>query len=211
VLCACFAGALNSIREIVKERPIYSRERSAGLSPGAYLGSKLIVLGFLSAFQGVLLVLVGLAGKSFALKGSVLPVPLAEIALATALVAVSSMAIGLLFSCIVSTTERAMPLVFVLVMIQVITTGGVIAVHGKVGLEQLAWLTPSRWGFAANASTVNLNVIGATGGPPSPDPAWSHTASTWITDMVAMVALFVGYSCITWWRLVKLGPLKRGQ
>ena len=34
VICACFAGAANAVRELVKERPIYSRERAAGLSAG---------------------------------------------------------------------------------------------------------------------------------------------------------------------------------
>ncbi|HUZ53615.1 MAG TPA: FHA domain-containing protein [Streptosporangiaceae bacterium] len=208
-LCACFAGALNSIREIVKERPIYARERGTGLSAGAYLASKVIVLGVISAFQAILLVAIGLIGKTFGPKGSVLPIPIAEIAIAIALIAVVSMVIGLFTSSAVSTTERAMPLVFLLVMVQVITTGSFIQVHGKPGLEQLAWLTPSRWGFAAGASTVDLNKI-----TPVPvatqDPIWQHTAHVWLMDIGAMVALLIFYSLLTWWRLLKLGPLKRG-
>ncbi|MGN6679139.1 MAG: FHA domain-containing protein, partial [Streptosporangiaceae bacterium] len=91
VLCACFSGALNAIREIVKERPIYARERGTGLSAGAYLASKVIVLGVISAFQAILLVAIGLAGKNFPPKGSVLPIPLLEVAIAIAAVAVVSM------------------------------------------------------------------------------------------------------------------------
>ena len=133
--------------------------------------------------------------------------------LSVALVSIASMAIGLLVSSAVSTAERAMPLVFLLVMVQVVTTGGIFAIHGKVGFEEIAWLTPSRWGFAANAATVNLNVIGGytAAHPPNPDPYWDHTAKAWVIDMAAMAALFVFYSGITWWRLNKLGPLKRGQ
>ena len=208
-LCACFAGALNSIREIVKERPIYARERGTGLSAGAYLASKVIVLGVISAIQAILLVAIGLVGKTFGPKGSALPIPILEIAIAIALIAVVSMVIGLFTSSAVSTAERAMPLVFLLVMIQVITTGSFIRVHGKPGLEQLAWLTPSRWGFAAGASTVNLNKITPLQGP-AQDPLWQHTAHTWYLDIGAMIALLVFYSLITWWRLLKLGPLKRG-
>ena len=52
-ICACLAGATNSVRELVKERPIYERERAAGLSSGAYLWSKLIVLGVITAVQAV--------------------------------------------------------------------------------------------------------------------------------------------------------------
>ena len=209
VLCACFAGALNAIREIVKERAIYARERSAGLSAGAYLMSKLIVLGVICALQAILLVAIGLIGKTFGPKGSVLSTPIIEIALATALIAVVSMAMGLLTSSAVSTTERAMPLVFLIVVVQVVTTGSFIAVHGKPGLEQIAWFTPSRWGYAASASSIDLNAI--TPLPKaSQDPLWQHTAHTWLIDIGAMVVLLFFYSALTWWRLLKLGPLKRG-
>src|SRR5205085_6013429 len=34
---ACFAGAANSVRELIKERVIYARERATGLSRSAYL------------------------------------------------------------------------------------------------------------------------------------------------------------------------------
>jgi ABC-type multidrug transport system ATPase subunit len=208
VLCACFSGALNAIREIVKERPIYARERGTGLSAGAYLVSKVIVLGAISAFQAILLVAIGLAGKKFGPSGSVLPMALLEIAIAIALVAVVSMVIGLFVSSMVSTAERAMPLVFLLVMIQVVTTGGIFAIHGTAGLEQVAWFTPSRWGFAASASSVDLNAISPQGS--TPDPLWNHTANAWLLDIGAMVVLLLFYSALTWWRLLKLGPLKRG-
>ena len=54
--------------------------------------------------------------------------------LAIAAVAVVSMVIGLFTSSMVSTAERAMPLVFLLVMIQVVTTGGIFAIHGTACL-----------------------------------------------------------------------------
>jgi hypothetical protein len=56
---ACLTGVANAVRELVKERPIYTRERAAGLSAGAYLWSKLVVLGLISAVQAVVLVLIG--------------------------------------------------------------------------------------------------------------------------------------------------------
>jgi ABC transport system ATP-binding/permease protein len=210
ILGGCFAGAINAIREIVKERPIFSRERAAGLSAGAYVCSKLIVLGVISAFQAILLVLIGLFGTTFPLTGALLPVPLVEIMIAVALVAIASMAIGLLVSSAVSTSERAMPLVFLLVMIQVVTTGAIFTIHGTPVIEQIAWLTPSRWGFAAIAATTNLNVVGGYVTSNTADPTWNHSAHTWIIDVVAVVALFGFYSGLAWWRVNKLGPLKRG-
>jgi hypothetical protein len=59
-------------------------------------------------------------------------------------------------------------------MFQVILTGGIFPVAGKAGLEQIAWLSPSRWGFAAVASTVNLNVIQQ---PPGVKPAGAKTTA----------------------------------
>jgi len=161
------------------------------------------------ALQAILLVAIGLVGKTFGPKGSVLSTPIIEIALATALIAVVSMAMGLLTSSAVSTTERAMPLVFLIVVVQVVTTGSFIAVHGKPGLEQIAWFTPSRWGYAASASSIDLNAI--TPLPKaSQDPLWQHAAHTWLIDIGAMIVLLFFYSALTWWRLLKLGPLKRG-
>ena len=63
VMSACLIGVANAVRELVKERAIYTRERAAGLSPAAYLASKLVVLGVISAVQSVVLVAIGLAGR----------------------------------------------------------------------------------------------------------------------------------------------------
>ena len=160
VMSACFTGAFLSVGEIVKERNIYARERAAGLSVGVYLWSKLLVLGFISALQAMLLVLLGLAGRPMPATGAFLKsAPLAEILIATGFLALASMALGLLFSAMTNSPEKTMPLLLVAVVVQIILSGGVFTVNGKVGAEQLAWLAPSRWGFAATAATANYNVI----------------------------------------------------
>ena len=69
------------------------------------------------------------------------------------------MCLGLLVSALVSTSEKAMPFLVLLTMIQVILSGGVISLAGKAGLSQLAWISPSRWGYGALAATANLNGI----------------------------------------------------
>jgi len=56
VLGATYLGAGNAVREIVKERAILARERAAGLSSGAYLISKALVLGVLTIVQSIVLV-----------------------------------------------------------------------------------------------------------------------------------------------------------
>jgi ABC-type multidrug transport system ATPase subunit len=160
VISACFAGAANSVRELVKERPIYSRERAAGLSAGAYLVSKLVILGLISGLQAAVVVFIGLVGRPLPPTGSLLThLPLVEFLLAIGVLAITSMTLGLLISALVDTSEKTMPLLIVAVIFQVIMTGGIFALNGKAGLDQLSWLAPSRWGFAATASTSNLNVI----------------------------------------------------
>ena len=47
-LIAVLGGAAGSVRELIKERAMYIRERTAGLSAGAYLLSKIAVLGLIS-------------------------------------------------------------------------------------------------------------------------------------------------------------------
>jgi ABC transport system ATP-binding/permease protein len=207
---ACFTGALNSIREIVKERPIYTRERAAGLSSGAYLWSKLLVLGVLSGLQAVLMTAVGLFGRKMPPTGSFLThAPELEIVLAMAFLAVTSMTLGLLISSTVKASEQSLPLLFVSVMAQVVFTGGVIAIAGQPGLEQLSWISPSRWGFGAVASTTNLAVIT----PPAPgavkDQLWAHTPHAWLFDMGMMVVLAVVFTFITWRRLRGSSPARR--
>ncbi len=209
VLCACFAGAFNAVRELVKERAIYTRERAAGLSAGAYLSSKLVVLGIISAIQAVLLMLIGLSGRPLPAHGAVLTsAPLAELMLAVGVLAIASMALGLLISASVNTSEKAMPLLLVAVVVEIIFTGTVFALNGKAGLEQVAWLSPSRWGFAAPASTADLTHI-MPPLPGKPDPLWLHNAHTWLKDMAAMAALAVVFILLTWWRLVRLSPGRR--
>jgi len=210
VLSACLIGIANAVRELVKERPIYTRERAAGLSPGAYLASKLIVLGVISAVQAVILVTIGLAGRPLPKHGVFLSsAPLVELMLAMALLAIASVTIGLLISAVVNTSDKTMPLLVVSVLLEAVLSGGIIYLNNTPGLKQLAYLSPSRWGFAAAASTVDLNKVT----PPPPgdaaDPLWHHTPHTWLLDMGMMIVLAAVFSSITWWRLRQASPGRR--
>jgi ABC-type multidrug transport system ATPase subunit len=55
VLGSTWLGTSNAIREIVKELPIYRRERAMGLSAGAYVVSKVAVLGAITVLQIVVM------------------------------------------------------------------------------------------------------------------------------------------------------------
>jgi len=209
VICACLAGMASAVRELVKERSIYIRERAAGLSSGAYLTSKLLVLGVISILQSMILVLIGVSWRQMPAKGAFLTgAPLVELILGIALLAVTSMCLGLFVSAIVSTSEKAMPFLVLFTMVQVVLSGYVVPLAGKAGLSQLAMIAPSRWGFAAEASTVNLNVIT----PPKAgitDPLWAQTPQHWLRDMGVMAGLAVIFALLAWIRLRRLGPRRR--
>lgn len=69
----CFSGAANSVRELIKERVIYERERATGLSRSAYLMSKVIVLGVITAIQGVIICGIGFSTRDLPKEGLIMP------------------------------------------------------------------------------------------------------------------------------------------
>ncbi len=209
VICACLAGMASSVRELVKERSIFARERAAGLASGAYLVSKLLVLGVISIGQSAVLVLIGVSWRPIHTPGAFLTaVPLAELILGIAMLAVASMCLGLFVSALVSTSEKAMPFLVLFTMIQVVLSGFVVPLAHNPGLSGLAMIAPSRWGLAAVASTVNLNVISPRLGGIT-DPLWTQTSQHWLRDMGVMIGLSVIFTLLAYIRLRSLGPRRR--
>lgn len=204
---ACFVGTGNSIREIVKEQTIYRRERAAGLSAGVYLMSKLLVLGVITALQAVVLVLIGTIGVDMPPKGLFTSVEL-ELILAMALLGIASLALGLLVSVSVNTSEKTLPLLIVLSMAQLVLTGGLVRLPGTFGLEQLAYISPSRWGFGAGAATIDLDTLTPHSG--AADPLWKHTVGTWLLDMGVVAGLGAVFLALAWYRLYQLRPRRTG-
>lgn len=205
VMAAALSGMANSIREIIKEREIFERERMAGLSAGAYLFSKVLVLGLVSVIQTLLILVIGLAGKQMPAHGSVISAAFLEIAVGVAVLCVVSMLVGLAVSALVTKPEQTMPALVVLTMVQVVLSGGVFPLNGAAGW--ISDIAPARWGLGALASTVNLNEINPSGS--HRDALWAHTAIQWGTDMGVLVA--IGLICLAAarWRLGKLGPGRR--
>ncbi|WP_405500670.1 FHA domain-containing protein [Streptomyces anulatus] len=189
----CFSGAANSVRELIKERVIYERERATGLSRSAYLMSKVIVLGVITAFQGVIICGIGFATRDLPAEGLIMP-PAVEICLSIIALGFTSMMFGLVISSLVKTSEKTMPLLVMFAIIQVVFTGVLFQVYGSPGLEQFAWLMPSRWAMAAAGTTLDLAHLMPPWDPKNPtdlDPLWEHTASQWGINITVLLALGV--------------------
>jgi ABC transport system ATP-binding/permease protein len=193
ILCVggVLTGAANAVRELVKERVIYRRERAVGLSRSAYLMSKVVVLGTVTVVQAVVLTLVALLGVDLNTPGGagVLLPPLVEIALAVALLAFTAMMLGLLVSALVRKEEVTMPLLVLLAIVQVVFCGALLRLHGVPGLEQFAWLVPARWALGAMAGTVGLARL--VPGELTTDPLFEHSAGVWLLGMGMLVVLSV--------------------
>ncbi|GLX36122.1 ABC transporter ATP-binding protein [Streptomyces roseochromogenus] len=204
ILCVggVLTGAANAVRELVKERVIYQRERAVGLSRSAYLMSKVVVLGTITVAQAVVLTLVGLFGVRLVPPGATgvfLP-PLVEITLAVALLSFTAMTLGLLVSALVKKEEVTMPLLVLLAIVQVVFCGALLQLDGVPVIEQLAWFVPSRWALGAMAGTIDLARI--VPGPLTDDPLFAHSAGVWLLNMGMLVALSVLF-CVLVARLLR--------
>ncbi|MFG2162989.1 ABC transporter ATP-binding protein/permease [Streptomyces olivaceus] len=189
---ACFAGAANSVRELIKERVIYERERATGLSRSAYLMSKVFVLGTVTVLQGLLVGVIGFATREIPEEGLVLSgLPLVELSLPIMALGFTSMMFGLIISSLVKTAEKTMPLLVMFAIIQVVFTGCLFALNDAVGVNQFSYLMPSRWAVAAAGATLDFNKISPPEQGSEADPLWEHTVGAWGLDMAALIVLGV--------------------
>ncbi len=213
-MSAILSGTALSIREFIKERDIYERERMAGLSATAYLFSKVLVLSLISVLQTALITLVGLAGSKVPSSGVVIPgTALIEIFVALAVLSVTSMLIGLAISTLVTKSDQTMPILVGVTMVQVALSGGLFPLTGSIG--SIAMIAPARWGLGAVASTVHLNDIQASAyKSPSgqkPDALWTPDARHWLISIGVMILLGIIWMIIARLRLSTIGPRKRKE
>ncbi|MFE6173634.1 FHA domain-containing protein [Streptomyces sp. NPDC056464] len=189
---ACFAGAANSVRELIKERVIYERERATGLSRSAYLMSKVFVLGVITVLQGLMVGVIGFASREIPEEGLVFGnLTLLELSVPIMALGFTSMMYGLIISALVKTAEKTMPLLVMFAIIQVVFTGCLFALNGSIGANQISFLMPSRWAVGAAGATLDFNKISPPGEDGSNDPLWEHTVGAWTMDMIALIVLGV--------------------
>ncbi|HEY1439827.1 MAG TPA: ATP-binding cassette domain-containing protein, partial [Mycobacterium sp.] len=199
-IAAVFMGTALTIRDLIGERAIFRREQAVGLSTWAYLSAKVTVFCLFAIAQAAIATGIVLAGKGAPTQPAVLLGNSSfELFVTVAATCVASAILGMVLSSIARSNEQIMPLLVVSLMLQLVLAGGLVPVTGRIFLDQLSWVMPSRWGFAASASTVNLRVL--VPGTFSPkDSHWLHTRSAWLLDMGMLAALSVIYFAVVWWR-----------
>jgi ABC-type multidrug transport system ATPase subunit len=153
VTCLTWLGMSNAIREIVKERHILTREHRAGLSPAAYVGSKIAVLGPLLAAEAAIVGIFAVQRQEVPRTGAVLPSGIAEILIALALAGISAVALGLFVSAIVRSADKALAVLPMLIVVEFVLSGLTPSV-GWPGLAQLRDLAGTHWAVQAIEATV---------------------------------------------------------
>jgi ABC transport system ATP-binding/permease protein len=199
VFGAAFIGAINAVREIVKERDLFARELLSGQSPLAYLLSKFVVLSALTTVQVAAFAFFSLLGRPTPPTALILGSSEVEILAAVALACVVSVAVGLAISALTRSSDNAMIALLSYVMVQLVLCGGLVPLAGRAVVSQLSWLCPARLTFAMAAATANF----ARSEPASvhPDLLWRHSAGIWMGDALVAGLLGLVALAIAWNRL----------
>lgn len=155
VVSAVWFGTSNAAREIVSERAIYRRERMVNLGLLEYVVSKFLILGALSVLQ--CLVLLTIVWKALALVGGA--AGFASTLGMLALTSLCSVALGLLLSAVVASSEAAMALTPIALIPQVVLGGLMVPVTTVPWLGIPMRGIPARWGFEG---VIRVQRLGAS-------------------------------------------------
>ena len=230
VQVATALGLANAVRELVKERGLFRRERAAGLSIPAYLASKVTILASVATVQAVILVAFTLIREGGPHDALALGRPFVELSAVIALTGIAAMTLGLAISAVASTENLAMTLLPVVIVLQnVLSLGGLSPGSlAKPVLNQAQYASSAQWGFAAAAATADLNrlqglsgllkdvktvdtasVTNLLNGPlvVKGERRYRHLRSVWWTDMAALAGLCVVALVIAALALAGLDPV----
>lgn len=199
---AVFMGTALTIRDLIGERPIFRREQAVGLSTTAYLLAKIAVFCVFATGQAAVATIIVRLGKGaptahppfFDNSTFSLFVTVAGTCVASAM-------LGLLLSALAQSNEQIMPLLVVSIMSQLVFSSGMIPVYQRFGLEELAWLTPARWGYAAGASSIDFPSLVKVKQIPTNDPIWQHSKHIFVFDMAMLAFLSAAYTGFVRWHI----------
>jgi ABC-type multidrug transport system ATPase subunit len=225
VTSAAVLGAANTLREVVKDGAIYSRERAGGLDPVAYLASKMIVFGVITSIQITALVAIAVL-RSGGPTTAIGPFPpLVELIGDVALTGLAAAALGLAISAIVSNSEKAMALIAVVFIFSWLFSGASVDLQTKPVIRELSYLTSANWGFAAAASSVNLRELDPNSCEPPPsapsegsrsisspapacDARWRHDVLQWSSNVAFLIVLTLVHLAVAMQALSRKDPIR---
>ena len=153
-ISAIWLGAQNAAREIVSEGAIYKRERMYNLEIFPYILSKITVLSVVSLIQSFVFIIILFIHFNSAIVELNEPHYLFFWML---FLSIASTFLGLLLSSLVKTSERAMT-ILPLILLPQIMLAGLIAKVSNGFVEFISYLTISRWGVEG-FNIIQKNII----------------------------------------------------
>jgi ABC-type multidrug transport system ATPase subunit len=159
IVSAIWFGIINAAREIVKEAPIYQRERAVNLRLFPYVLSKVVVLGALLAVQDFILLYIVGTKAGYPANGLLwhgTSGAFAELYVTLLLSSFAGLMMGLVVSALVPNSDRAVSIVPVLLIPQIIFASVIFELKGTAG-QWISVILPSRWGMQAAGSIDHLH------------------------------------------------------
>jgi hypothetical protein len=215
VLGSIYAGASNAAREIVKERSILRREQNFGVSLGAYIVSKLLVLGSIAVVQAFAFVYLGTARQAGPARGVLGFDGRLELVIVVAMCGVCAISLGLLVSAIVATPDKASSILPIVLLAQFVLAGLAFPINRPV-VREASYVMTARWGFSAAASTADVVTLRSCipNGPNVPArvttclPLWEHTRNAWFTNMGVMAGMTFVLLVMAWFIVRRRDPAR---
>ncbi|RNE90766.1 FHA domain-containing protein [Marichromatium sp. AB31] len=186
VLSAIWFGCINSAREIVKELPVYLRERSVTVRIPAYLTSKLVPLALLcllqcASFLAIVTLMLGFEG------------PFLERLATLFLAGLAATCMGLAVSALVNSNDKAIAALPLLLIPQFILSNSVVALSGVT--EQVARFSViAYWGLDAMRATLDETLRTPL---PGSERALIEVQASWDDSMLALGGLALGFLVLT--------------
>ena len=155
-ISAIWLGTQNAAREIVSENAIYKRERMFNLYIFPYIFSKISVLSFFSIIQSMIFTFILYIHYS----GSDVIVNLNDplyLFFWMVFLSISATFLGLLLSTLVKTSERAMTILPLILLPQIMLAGLISKVSNGL-VEFISYFTISRWGVEG-FNIIQENIV----------------------------------------------------
>ena len=207
VIGAVVMGTALGIRDLFGEQRIFRREQANGLSASALLVAKIIVYSLVAIVQIAIMTTAAVVGKGAPTQGAAVLgdstfEAVFELFVVLAITTIVSAMVALALSSLASYSEQILLMAVLIVLISVVFAGAMFPIDGRLGLEQISWVVPSRWGFAASASTVDVHAVNLLA---ASDDSWKHSTGRWLSDMAMLVGLGVVATASLRWRLRRPG------
>lgn len=186
VLSAIWFGCINSAREIVKELPVYLRERSVTVRIPAYLVSKLVPLAVLclvqcASFLGIVTAMIDFPG------------PFADRLAVLFLAGFGASAMGLAVSAFVNSNDKAIAALPLLLIPQFILSNSVVDLSGPTeAFARIAVI--AYWALDAMRDTLSPELLALRG---QDGDVLIPVVADWATGMQALGAQSAGFLLLT--------------